>query len=180
MTTIKSGSSAQEIRNMIEAGTASKQDAIAYIKAHLAEKQAKGKVARFPMRKLYEELTGTHVKGVRELASAAKSEAPAKAKPAKQAAKGDLDVAAYTAKAAAMTDNSLNFALKRTKDAAKLAVLNAEFASRQGEQAAPAKAKPAKQGGLRDQLAEAGFDTDALDSMSASELLIALDAIMRK
>ncbi len=88
---INSQTTAKELRVMIEAGEANKTEALEFLKARIDAKTAKGKAASFPTRKLYEELSGTHVKGTKEL-SAKKEQAKPDAtevKPTKTEAKPD-------------------------------------------------------------------------------------------
>lgn len=183
--TIKLGSTTTELRSMLEEGTATNDMVIAYIDGRIKAKAAKGQFIMAPMRKLYEELTGKHVKGRVETEGKAKPKAktepkaePVKAaKPAKPA-KAVSDMSEYTEKVRNMKDGALAFSLARVKDEAKKAILQAEHDRRNGAQESAEPESEAVPSNMAAFLSANGFNYNAL-SDDAKKLVDALGAFIK-
>lgn len=136
------GKTAKEINALLGAGEASKQDVILHIEERARTAKAKGHFVKYPSAKLYFELTGNKLpsKSHKDLPipdSRKGSKAAEPAKPEPKAAKATEGDSRYEDKVRNMKDNALKFALSRAKDPAKLAVLEAEHARRNGEAVEP-------------------------------------------
>lgn len=137
------GKTAKEINALLGAGEASKQDVMLHIEDRARAAKAKGHFVKYPSAKLYFELTGTKLPSkshkdlpIPDSRKGSKAAAPVKAeKPAaKPATEGE---SRYEDKVRNMKDNALKFALTRAKDPAKVSVLEAEHARRNGEAVEP-------------------------------------------